>query len=332
MSIPTIAFFLRIMYLSGGAYLGFPGPMSYFASYSMLIFSNLWWVLLLLIPIVWFRHTNPRKGFALSLIAFSALFFIPPVLIKAQTKALLAEAKTETYPIQDATKFQSVTIAREGCDDLCERLLAGNSIKIVRTSKTVKTSGRKLIYKRAPIQECQDLDKNFDDPRLCILAYPNDDKISDIIIEDSVEGTGYLKREMVGFSPKIYMKRTVILRDNKSKNILASDEQIRWVQPIGYVPLQSNTGFDGTGIHGGGLIPPQAKHITSAIDASVLFEKLGLNLASSLIRQEENKSKYRRGKIYRTPAPYDEALEKSIFKFNDSNKKRVYWHGYWKID
>lgn len=313
MMIPEIAVYLRIMQLAGGAYLGFPGTLSIYAFMLSFGFSNFWWVLLLLSPIVVLRHSHPIRGFIISIVAFAVLLYIPPIIIKYQSEYALAGARTALAPIVSTEKIASVTIFADGCNQLCERLLAGNSVDKVRTSKPKAKNAAHLQYHRASAKECQAFDPFFINKDICILARPDDGENSDISIEQSYKGSRAIKRSMVGFSPKILSRKTISIRQLETQKIVASDTRVWWIEPTGYVPLLANTGFDGRGINGGGLVPRQRKREDSAIDVAALLDKMGINLAPTRVVVIRKRNRYsRKPKTRREPAPYDVALISSI--------------------
>jgi|GEM_PF-4068490 len=332
MTIPDIAVYLRIMQLAGGGYYGYPGTLTISASTISFLFTNLWWILLLFVPIVWYRNNHLLRGISISIAAFAILFFIPPLIIKFQTNVMLANAQIKTSKTASNLSVNSITIPSQGCDDLCERLLNGNTVTTVRTSKSKNRKMRHLLYKRVAIQECKTLDPLFDNKNLCIVAYPHDGQKSDLLIERKFDGSGAIKRKIIGFTPQIFMKKSIAIKEQKQQNIVATGAMVRWIEPTGYIPLIANTGFDGNGIHGGGLVPPQRKQKSSPIEAVTLLKEIGIDLAPSRVSRAKNTKKYRtRQKVIRAYAPYDSALANSIHKLNDLEDEIVYWEGYWRI-
>lgn len=326
MCIPQIAVFLRIMQLAGGAYLGFPSPISIAAFWISFALTNLWWILGLIAPIVWYRQTHPLLGVGISVVGFAVVLFLPSLIIKSQIDTMLAEASANLEPIKSVKNVTSVTINSSNCDDLCERLLRGNMIKTVRTLKPKDFVTPHLLYRREPAQYCQKYDALFKDGETCVVTYVDDKVKSDLVIEKKIEGRRAVKREQVGFTPRLLSKETIKIREHKSQNIVAAGVKINWIQPYGYVPLMANTGFDGLGIHGGDLIPRQIKRESAQMDAAILLEKVGIDLAPSLltkIRRSKWSKRYGlRPKTYRNPAPYDVALIYSIWELNGLSGRR----------
>lgn len=326
MCIPHIAVFLRIMQLAGGAYLGFPGPLSIITTAISFVLTNLWWVLALIAPLVWYRQTRPLLGVGVSVVGFAVILLLPSLIIKSQTDAILAEATANLKPIKSVKNVTSITIPSSNCDDLCERLLRGNTIKTVRTLKPKDFVTPHLLYRREPAQYCQKYDRLFKDGEICVVTYVDDKVRSDLVIEKENEGRRADKRAQTGFTPRLLSKETIKIRENKSQNIVASSVKINWIEPNGYVPLMANTGFDGRGIHGGGLIPRQIKRESAPMDVAILLKKMGIDLAPSLITKIKRSKWARkhglRTKTYRNPAPYDVALIYSIWELNGLSGKR----------
>ena len=326
MCYPLIAVYLRVIYLAGGAYYGFPGLISIIAYWISFTLTNLWWVLALIAPLVWYRQTRPLLGVAISVVGFAVVLLLPSLIIKSQTDAMLAEASANLRPIKVVKNVTSVTLASRKCDDLCERLLRGNAIKTVRTLKPKDFVTPHLLYRREPAQYCQKYDPLFKDDEICVVTYVDDKVKSDLVIEKKNKGSRAVKRGRVGFKPRLLRKETVQIREHKSQDIVASGVKINWIEPKGYVPLMANTGFDGRGIHGGGLIPRQIKRESASMDAAILLEKMGIDLAPSLLtkikRSKWSKRYGLRSKTYRNPAPYDVALIYSIWELNGLSGKR----------
>lgn len=321
MMIPGIAVYLRILQLADGGYLGFPGPLSLSASAVSFGFTNLWWVLVLLAPVVRFRNNRPFLGVAISVTAFTAMIFVPPIIIEIQKDTLLASNLNRTTTDRVIENVTSITIAADGCNDICERLLSGNTVSTVRTAKPENSKARHLQYHREASEECKAKDAFFDDNDICIIARLDDGMQSDLIIERSRA----LKRKQIGFTPRLLTKEAITIRETATQKVVASDGAVRWMQPTGYVPLLANTGFDGRGIHGGGLVPPQSQHESAPINWATMFEIMGINLADSLVVETKKANSYRaRRKISRSSAPYDVALIRSIWKAGGLDGKTAF--------
>ena len=65
MAIPQTAVYLRILQLSGGAYLGILTPLGITATRVSFLLTNLWWILLLAVPFVALLRRNWIVGLAI---------------------------------------------------------------------------------------------------------------------------------------------------------------------------------------------------------------------------------------------------------------------------
>ena len=166
----------------------------------------------------------------------------------------------------------------------------------------------------------------------CLLARLNDEASSDLALVRETQGNGAANREQVGFSPTLLKKDRLILKQGDTGEYLASQTRLTWLEPLGYVPLLANTGFDGTGISGGGLVPRQRRHEDPTLNSVALLRELGLAVAEprrEIETYEKVKTdfgeikierKYSSFKSYPEPASYDVALIRSMLKLGGLGK------------
>lgn len=318
MSIPEIALYLQLLQLAGGAHLGMLTPFAVVSFLFSFLLTNLWWVLLLALPFILLLRSRPGVGFVISAMGFAALLLVPPQIIKGQSARMLTDATVTVAP-QPAGSVTSATIFADGCDDLCQRLLLGGSVTTVRVAELRQKGGTnaplpQLMFQRANPDLCRAYDPQFPTNAPCILPFLDDGKPSDVVLDTVTDGSFSVKRDQLGFKPHITFRRVITLRKLVSGTTLAADSHIRWLEPHGWVPLYANTGFDGNGIHGGGLVPAQKKGEKGAgLQPATLFEQSGIPLGGQRGEVVVNKRKMSavlRG--YPEPAVYDIALLRAL--------------------
>lgn len=282
MTNPSIAVYFRLLQLAGGSYLGHHGLQVIFATAFSFALTNLWWTLLILAPIIVLKNSRPSMGVAISTLVFCFIWFVPQAIINQQSKMLV---KNATKPISQSTPIKaptSIRINSTECDNLCQRILLGDSITTVRTLKPSRDSVPHLMYVRAPYQECLSFDPTFRKDTHCIVARNDDGLDSELIIYKEIEGSRAMKREKIGFSPVLLSRETYTIQDTK-KFVFTSATRVFWAEPVGYIPLVANTGFDGNGIHGGGIIPQQRKrHAPEQLDLGQFLVAIDIDVAPRL--------------------------------------------------
>lgn len=319
MTIPEFAVILRILQLSSGTYLGYLAAtaiISFIISYG---FTNLWWVLLLLTPFVWFSRSRPIFGLTVSCVAYLLIWFVPPKIIETQTNAILANAHSISNGGAVHEKIESITLDTYGCDLLCEEILLSGEVSTVRTRQSKTDNVPRLQYFRATSNECKSLDPRFPKGAFCILSKLDGNMESDVAINYVSSGNQTVKRKDIGFSPRILKTEIIEIVHQNTGQVLVSDSSISWLEPQGYVPLYANTGFDGRGVHGGGIYPAQKKRNNDVLERRKLLQDIGIKLGATRSFKVVNaKARDREKKGYLEHADYELALISSIIRHEGS--------------
>ncbi|MEE9387728.1 MAG: hypothetical protein V3U96_03895 [Paracoccaceae bacterium] len=316
MAIPLTALFLRIFLIQAEIFFQFLAPLGFQPHFPLMASTNLWWVLLLAVPFIRMSRSRPIAGLAISGAAYAAILLIPPQIIKIQSDQMLAQALSEKTSVQNVGPVSSVTITTGGCATLCQQLLMGGVVTTVRVAAPDDNTLPRLMYQNLPAEECRALDPTFPVGAPCLLARLDDGTPSELIFEHERMGSRALKRKDVGFTPNITLRELTTLKLQETGDIVASQTRLIWIEPVGYVPLRSNTGFDGNGVHGGGLVPAQRKHEDPVIDPSAMLLAVGVPFSEPrgevVVKKSWQKASNLSG--YPQPAAYDVALIRSMFE------------------
>lgn len=317
MCFPMAAFYVKIGLMTAARYLDFLIPMQILSPLMTVIsfgLTNLWWALLLAVPFVRMVGRAPFKGLAISVVAYVAILMIPPHIIKFQSDRMQAKARGEAVMVQAIGPVNSVTVNADNCNMLCEQLLLGGAVTTVRVLAPSDDTDPHLKYQRLPAEECQELDNDFPIEAPCLLARLDDGAPSDLAFERERQGSVAMSRDDVGFSPYILMRERINLKRLGADAPLASQVRLIWAEPRGYVPLHANTGFDGNGFHGSGLVPTQRRHKDSDLDPVTLLRDVGVPVAER--RGDIAVMKYKGSAStlngYPELVPYDFALFQSM--------------------
>ncbi|MBS0565025.1 MAG: hypothetical protein JSR87_11290 [Proteobacteria bacterium] len=321
--IPETAVYVRLAQLAGGAYLGFLTPFGVFAYLLGDLMANLWWLMLLAAPFVLSLKRRPMIGLAISVAAALALFLVPPRIIDWQSARLVAAERGPALASRPAGPVTSITLPADGCNPLCEQLLLGGEVQTVRVAAPTQEGVPHLMFQRRPAADCQALDPDFPQGGPCLLARPDDGAQSDLKLSWQTDGSPAPTRESLGFTPHLMMKERLTITRPATGETLDVRTRLVWLSPASYVPLHPNTGFDGSGIHGGGLVPDQQKHEDPPLDPAGLLTETGLSLAAPrgeiVVDKRAISLKMPAGYAspafltgYPEPAPYDIALIRSL--------------------
>lgn len=144
------------------------------------------------------------------------------------------------------------------------------------------------------------------------------------------EGDGYASRdEVAGLVYLVSARRLQVTAvKGESETLLHDQSQRIWFEAVAPVPLIANAGFDGNGLHGGGLAPLWQRKSDPQLDLVVILDGLGLPMGPGRTFIETEPARMAEGGVYypaegvHEPAPYDLALIASVLdqtKFLDES-------------
>lgn len=304
-----------------------------------LLAANLWWIMALLAPVVWFRtRGNLWIGVAVSLVLTSAglvrFFDLRHAALAGiempfvTTPNALAEVTAGPMVVEFLANSDGV-LDEAACDALCERLLTGDVVTTVRKITTGDPTFTR-VFQRSDPEECLALDPDFPTGAPCILMVANAGQPADLRITVDGEGDGYASRDEVGglvYLVSSRRLRVTVLQDG-TETLLHDQSQRIWFEAVAPVPLFPNVGFDGNGMHGGGLAPLRDRKSDPPLDAAAILAGLGLPMGPGRAFVETEPARMARGGVYYSakgyhePAPYDLALIASVLdhtKFLDES-------------
>jgi hypothetical protein len=297
--------------------------------------ANLWWVMLLLAPVVWFyRRGKPLFGIAVS--AGLAIACVGAFYGMRSSAMARIEAPFFTTPgaIEDGAGLPRVvdlTVNADGvlgeaaCDPLCDALLTGDAVTTVRRT-TIQSDqpARTHVFQRSDPAGCRQLDPDFPLDAACILMVADDGRAADLRVMIDGAGDGYASRDEVGGLAYLVSSRRIRVTDLRGdEETLIHDQSWRiWFEAISPVPLFANSGFDGNGLHGGGLAPYRARKSDPRLDPGAILASLGVPIGAGRMFVETKPAQVMMGETfpaegYFGPMPYDVALVASILEIMD---------------
>ena len=303
--------------------------------------ANLWWVMALVAPVVWFH----RRGKAVSGIAISAALAIAGFgAFYGLRSAAMAriEAPFVTTPgaftdgvgqpkVVDLIVTADSVLGEAACDQLCERLLTGDAVSMVRrTTSLGDDPGITHVFRRSDPAECQRLDPDFPPAAPCILMVADDGRPADLRVTVDGMGDGYASRDEVG--GLVYLvsgRRIQVAALRAGEETLIHDQTQRiWFEAIAPVPLFANSGFDGNGLHGGGLAPYRERRSDPRLDPAAILASLGVPMGAGRTFVETQPARVMLGETfpadgYFGPMPYDVALIASILDRSDTRDEGI---------
>ncbi|MGB8815187.1 MAG: hypothetical protein WCC57_18560 [Paracoccaceae bacterium] len=292
-----------------------------------LVAANLWWIMLLAGPVVWFaRNRKVLVGIAISLgtlIVFlvgfgqltkSAVAALSPPKIDMRAGILAA-----TTPPTSVEFFASrrEDFEEQACGPICEGLLTGGQIKWVRvvprTDQIPET--KPIVFYRADATACQAFDPEFA-AAPCLLAREDIGDPADLRITKVAVGDGSASRESVtGLVTPLWSRQTIV-QDQRgaTPKVLFDQTEYQWFEAMSPIPLFTNVGFDGNGVHGGGPTFTRERKKTPPVDLVAALQSGGLAMGSA---REWNETKPAVGKHiaaegYFSARPYDAPLLASM--------------------
>lgn len=202
------------------------------------------------------------------------------------------------------------------CDPLCDRLLTGDAVTLLRRT-TVQGDRPPVthVFRRAEPAECQRLDPDFPPAAACILMAADDGRPADLRVTVDGVGDGHASRDEVrGLACLVSSRRLQVTDLRGGAERLVHDQSSRlWVQAIAPLPLFANSGFDGNGLHGGGLAPYRERRSDPRLDPAAILAALGVPLGPGRPFVETEPARQMLSetfppKGYFGPMPYDVAL------------------------
>lgn len=300
-----------------------------------LVAANLWWVMGLAAPVVWYRERG-RTGFGTAVsiglaVVVAGGFYGLRSLALARIEAPFAStagalAGQDDVSVVDLVVKADGVLGEAACDALCERLLTGATVTTVRRIVDVD-NGRAIahVFRRLDPAQCLALDPEFPIAEPCLLLVADDGLATDLRVTVDGSGDGYASRDEVGGLAYLVSARRVRVEDLRAgEAVLLHDQSTRtWFEAVAPVPLIANSGFDGNGLHGGGLAPPRLRKSDPPLGVAGILEGLGLSLGPGRPFVETEPGLNIGGRITLAPKgyfeaqPYDTALIASILNRGD---------------
>ncbi len=292
--------------------------------------ANLWWVMALLGPVVWFyRRGKAVTGIALSAALAIACFGAFYGLRSAAMARIEAPITTTPGAFSDGVGLPVVVdlivntdsvFGEAACDPLCERLLTGDTVTTVRRAMTLGDQPARIhVFRRSDAAGCQRLDPDFPLSAPCILMVADDGRPADLRVTVDGVGDGYASRDEVGGLVYLVSSRRIQMTALRGgEETLIHDQTSRiWFEAVAPVPLIANSGFDGNGLHGGGLAPYRMRKSDPRLDPAAILTALGVPMGVGRAFVETEPARVMMGETYPAkgdygPMPYDVALIASI--------------------
>ena len=285
--------------------------------------ANLWWVMVLLGPVVRFS----RRGKTLVGVALSAGLAIAGVAafygLRSAAMARI-EAPFLTTPdafaggaglpqVVDLIVTADGVLGEAACDRLCEALLTGDAVITVRRTTTRGDQPSSThVFRRSDPAECQRLDPDFALAATCILMVADDGRPADLRVAIDGKGDGYASRdEVAGLVYLVSSRRIQVTALRGGDETLIHDQTWRvWFEAIAPVPLFANSGFDGNGLHGGGLAPHRERKSDPRLDPAAILATLGVPMGAGRTFVETKPAQTMMGQTlpaegYYEPMPHD---------------------------
>ncbi len=252
--------------------------------------ANLWWIMALLAPMVWFWPRQIWLGVALScglaaaaVGGFYSLRASGLAGIEARfvtTPGAFADGRPRPSVVDVLVNADSV-LGDAACDALCENLLTGDSVTTVRRI-TGGDGGVTRVFRRMDPGACRALDPDLPLADPCILLVPDDGQAADLRITVDGDGDGYASRdEVAGLVYLVSARRLRVMSPVGGTEALLHDQSQRtWFEATAPVPLLPNAGFDGNGIHGGGLTPRRERKSDPPLDVAAILASLGIPMGT----------------------------------------------------
>lgn len=303
------------------------------------IAANLWWVMLLLAPVAWhWPRGRFLTGIALSFglavagaggfYGLRALAFAGIEAPLVTTPGAFANGKPQPAVVEVVVNADSV-LGEAACDALCERLLTGDS---VTTLRRITGDGIPRVFRRMDPGACQALDPDFAVAEPCILLVPDDRQVADLRITVDGEGDGFASRDEL--AALVYLVSARRLRvtsvTDGVETVLHDQSQRTWIEATAPVPLFPDAGFDGNGIHGGGLATRRERKSDPPLDAAAILASLGLAMGPGRTFIETEPAQAAPNGVYLAakgryePAAYDVALIASVLEADGAADESVF--------
>ncbi|EEW23810.1 hypothetical protein Rsw2DRAFT_3267 [Rhodobacter ferrooxidans] len=295
---------------------GFPVGMLWFVA------ANLWWVLLLLWPVIW----SLRRGRILVGLVFSAGLMALAVggfySLRAAHLASLYVPLVVAQPLSGQVLSAELVEGRDGallgnsvCGDLCERLLIGGMDWVRVVSPGPDGVPVATVTARAEAVDCRALDPDFPDGAPCLLLRADRGSAADLRLTVTQQGDGHASREDMSGLAFLLSRQRLLVEDLRGPSpVLLHDQSRRiWMQATQPVPLHANAGFDGNGLHGGGLTFPWVRLQDAPLDVASVLQAAAVPLAPARgFTQTKPGDRSRAAEGYFDERPHDLALIASL--------------------